>query len=50
MKALFAYIDPGTGSLMTQSVIGTLLGVSYAIRKPIARFVLLFRKKGDLSK
>jgi len=36
-----AYIDPGTGSFIVQAVIGTVLGVSFTIRRQISA---LFRK------
>jgi|GEM_PF-1122901 len=36
-----AYIDPGTGSFVVQAVIGTVLGVSFTIRRQVSA---LFRK------
>jgi hypothetical protein len=29
---VFAYLDAGTGSIVVQAVIGTAVGVSYALR------------------
>jgi hypothetical protein len=39
--AVFAYIDPGTGTLIWQSVTATLIGVGFYFR----RFLAKFRKK-----
>ncbi len=42
MRLVFAYIDPGAGSLVVQAVIATLVSVPFffrnAIRSTIARF------------
>ena len=40
MNTLFwAYIDPGTGSIILQVVIGGVLGVSYFMRTKIKRLL-----------
>ena len=36
---LWAYIDPGTGSIILQVVIGGLLGVSYFMRNKVKRLL-----------
>ncbi|HEY7303734.1 MAG TPA: hypothetical protein VH601_06465 [Bryobacteraceae bacterium] len=41
MTPIFAYIDPGTGSLIWQSVTAALIGCSFYFR----RFLGRFRKK-----
>lgn len=35
-RFLSAYIDPGSGSIILQAVIGTIAGIAYAIRHRIA--------------
>ncbi len=48
----FAYLDPGTGSILIQGLIGGFLGVVYIGRKYIARLIttiksaFLGRQKG----
>lgn len=39
-----AYIDPGTGSFALQALIGTALGVGYAVRGHISVLVSKFSK------
>jgi hypothetical protein len=41
---LFAYLDAGTGSIVVQAVIGTALGVSYAMRNFTKKFFRVFRR------
>ncbi len=36
---LWAYIDPGTGSIILQVVIGGLLGASYFMRSKLKRLL-----------
>ena len=36
-NAVWAYIDPGTGSIVLQVVIGSLLGASFFLREKIKR-------------
>lgn len=40
-----AYLDPGSGSLVFQVVVGALMAVSLAIRLFWRRIVSLFRRK-----
>jgi hypothetical protein len=40
---LLAYIDPGTGSLVVQALIATLVAVPFFFRQQIARAVRRFR-------
>ncbi len=42
---LFSYLDPGTGSMVVQSIIGAVAGVAYLGRNAISRFVASLRKK-----
>lgn len=37
--SIWAYIDPGTGSIILQAVIGGLLGASYFMRHKIKRLL-----------
>jgi hypothetical protein len=41
---IFAYLDAGTGSIVVQAVIGTALGVTYALRNFTKKFFKLFRR------
>jgi hypothetical protein len=34
---MLAYIDPGSGSLIVQAIIGTLVAVPYLLRRQLAR-------------
>jgi hypothetical protein len=34
---MLAYIDPGTGSLIVQAIIGALVAVPYLLRRQLAR-------------
>jgi hypothetical protein len=36
---VWAYVDPGTGSIILQAVIGGLLGASYFMRNKIKRLL-----------
>lgn len=42
-----AYLDPGTGSLIVQSVIATLAVVAYGVRLYWGRIQLLFKRTVD---
>lgn len=50
---LFAYIDPGTGSMIVQALIGVFAGVMFfsksLIRQGIARARLFFSKPKNTS-
>ena len=43
MQDLLAYIDPGSGSLIIQAVIATVVAVPFFLRHQIARFVRTIR-------
>lgn len=43
MHHLLAYIDPGSGSLIIQAVIATLVAIPIFFRTQIARLVSSFR-------
>lgn len=45
MTHLFGYLDPGTGSLAVQSIVGAAIGLAYTGRKTIANLVGRLRKK-----
>lgn len=44
MPQLLAYIDPGTGSLIIQAAIATVLAVPFFLREQIGRFVRQIRR------
>lgn len=44
-KNAFAYLDPGTGSMITQIIIGAVLGLSYAVKVYWRRIVNFFKKE-----
>jgi len=44
---LIAYIDPGSGSLIVQAVIATLVAVPFFFRQQIARAVRTVRRGAD---
>jgi hypothetical protein len=43
MSLHFAYLDAGTGSIVIQAVVGTALGVTYALRNFSKKFFKLNR-------
>jgi hypothetical protein len=43
MSSFFAYLDAGTGSIVIQAVVGTALGVTYALRNFSKKFFSLNR-------
>jgi hypothetical protein len=43
MLQLFAYIDPGSGSLIIQAVIATLVAIPFFFREQIGRIVRAVR-------
>ena len=43
---IFAYVDPGSGSLIIQAVIATMLAVPFFLRRQLGRVVSLVRR-GD---
>lgn len=44
MTRLFAYIDPGNGSIIIQAIVGAVAGVAYTIRHRIRMIIGKFRK------
>ncbi len=49
MEFLFAYIDPGSGSLIIQALIAGLVAVPIFFRHQIARVVRTIRRSDDES-
>jgi hypothetical protein len=45
MRFLIGYIDPGTGSMLVQSVVGGVVGLIYVGRRHIARLASLVRRR-----
>jgi hypothetical protein len=45
MRLLFAYIDPGAGSLVIQAVIATIVSIPFFFRKAIRSTIGRFRHK-----
>ena len=50
MELIFAYIDPGSGSLVIQALIAGLVVVPIFFRRQISRFVGALRGKGEQPK
>jgi hypothetical protein len=47
----YAYIDPGTGSIVTTTILGFLGAVAYTVRKYFYRLIDFFRlRKSDGSR
>ena len=42
---VFAYIDPGSGSIILQFLIATLVGAAFYFRRVIANVINLIREK-----
>jgi hypothetical protein len=47
MHLVFAYIDPGSGSLLIQAVIAALVAAPFVLRQQIARAIRRLRGEGD---
>lgn len=47
MDLMLAYIDPGSGSLIIQAVIATVIAVPFFFRQQIARILRTVRKTDD---
>ena len=47
---LFAYIDPASGSFVLQAAVGTLMGVSFAVRNRIKGLIGKLRKGPTASR
>jgi hypothetical protein len=43
----YAYIDPGTGSVILQALVAGVLGSMFVIKTYWAKITSFFRKKGD---
>jgi hypothetical protein len=39
MQHVLAYIDPGSGSLIVQAIIATVIAVPFFLREQIGRFI-----------
>jgi len=48
-KPALAYLDPGTGSLILQGIIGVIAGVLVALRLYWQRIKLFFSRKTDAN-
>lgn len=48
-NSAYAYIDPGTGSVVTTAIIGFIAAVGYSARKFLYRLTDLFRSKKPLG-
>lgn len=44
MRLLFAYIDPGAGSLVIQAIIATIVSIPFFFRNAIRSTVARFRR------
>ena len=44
-----AYLDPGTGSLIIQTVVASLAAVAYGFRSYLAKALSIFRGRGGKS-
>lgn len=49
MCPLFAYLDPGAGSLVLQMILAGILGVSYTLKLTWRRIMRLVRRTRDES-
>ena len=49
MSHLLAYIDPGSGSLIIQAVIATLIAIPIFFRAQIGRIVNRFRGRTEVQ-
>lgn len=47
MEFVFAYIDPGSGSLVIQALIAGLVAIPILFRSQIARLIRSVRRGGD---
>jgi hypothetical protein len=43
----FAYIDPGSGSLIIQALIAAIVAIPFFFRRQLARVVSIVRRNGD---
>ena len=49
MEVVFAYIDPGSGSLIIQALIAGLVAIPIFFRQQIARAIRAVRGTGDTA-
>lgn len=49
MRILLSYIDPGTGSMVIQSVVGGVVGLVYVGRRQLGRLVGAVRRRPQES-
>jgi hypothetical protein len=49
MHLMLAYIDPGSGSLIIQAIIATVIAVPFFFRQQIARFMHTVRRTDDAA-
>jgi hypothetical protein len=47
LDALVAYIDPGSGSLIIQAVIASVVAIPFFFRQHIGRVVRMIRRDGS---
>ena len=47
LDALAAYIDPGSGSLIIQAVIASVVAIPFFFRQQIGRVVRMMRRDGS---
>ena len=47
MDQLLAYIDPGSGSLIIQAVIATIVAIPFFFRQQIGRVIRAVRRGGS---
>ena len=45
MRLFVAYIDPGTGSVIVQAIIGAIVGGGYIIRKNLRAMLGFLKRK-----
>lgn len=46
VDSVFAYIDPGSGSLIIQALIATMVAVPFFLRRQLGRVVSAIRRNG----
>jgi hypothetical protein len=44
LQPVMGYIDPGSGSLLLQLIIGCVVGLGLFFRQSLTRFIRLFRR------
>jgi hypothetical protein len=47
IDALVAYIDPGSGSLIIQAVIATIVAIPFFFREQLGRAMRMLRRSGS---